>query len=315
MLRKAIAMGIGMLLAAGTMVSAAGASLTTQPRPVVQLFKASPIRLGPGGGSVTLVARVRNATTCSFGGSGSVSVRCKDGRADVRDQVGPNRTPRLRVIRLWLVARGGGGVSPRRLVVIREAAVVKHYRRPTPTTTRHAPAPITTQPPAPTTPPGPYKTFGDGTLPVGTSPGDIAPGTYQTAGLAGCYWARLSGLGGQLSDIIANGDPSGSAIVTIAPTDVAFDSEGCGTWSPLPATGTPATTFGDGTWAVGTKIAPGTYQAPGGTGCYWARLSDFSGQLSGIIANADPSGPTLVTIASSDAGFETSGCGQWTLVG
>lgn len=48
-----------------------------------------------------------------------------------------------------------------------------------------------------------------------------------------CYWERLSGFGGQLEDIIANGNPSGQAIVTIAPTDVAFKSQRCGTWEMI----------------------------------------------------------------------------------
>lgn len=47
--------------------------------------------------------------------------------------------------------------------------------------------------------------FGSGTHLVGT---DIQPGIYQTAGTSSCYWERLSGLGGGLYDIIANG-PSG----------------------------------------------------------------------------------------------------------
>ncbi|MGC3905692.1 hypothetical protein ACYB2S_13715 [Corynebacterium variabile] len=69
--------------------------------------------------------------------------------------------------------------------------------------------------------------FRDGTHAVGT---DIQPGTYRSSGSDMCYWERLSGFGGQLEDIIANGNPSGQAIVTIAPTDVAFKSQRCGTW-------------------------------------------------------------------------------------
>jgi hypothetical protein len=162
---------------------------------------------------------------------------------------------------------------------------------------------------------GGMTSFGDGTRLVGKASGDIAPGTYRTAGQSGCYWARLSGLGGSLSDIIANDDAVGPAIVTIDATDKAFDSQGCGTWGPLPTTGPQATRFGDGTWAVGIEIAPDTYQAPGGSGCYWARLSAFGGGLSGIIANDDAAGAVLVSIASTDKGFETKGCGTFTKSG
>ncbi len=74
--------------------------------------------------------------------------------------------------------------------------------------------------------------FGAGTHLVGA---DIQPGTYraQVTG-AGCYWARLSGTSGTFQDIIANEFVTeGSTIVTIAATDKAFTSEGCGQWEPV----------------------------------------------------------------------------------
>jgi hypothetical protein len=58
---------------------------------------------------------------------------------------------------------------------------------------------------------------------------DIKPGTYRTTG--SCYWARLSGFGGELDDIIANDNTSGSGIVEIARGDTGFESSGCGGWS------------------------------------------------------------------------------------
>lgn len=81
--------------------------------------------------------------------------------------------------------------------------------------------------------------------------------------------------------------------------------------TPSPAG--PATSFGDGIYAVDVDIAPGTYRAEGGgsRSCYWARLSGFSGD--DIITNDIGDGPRIVEIQPSDAGFESSGCGQWTL--
>ncbi|MDP9488472.1 MAG: hypothetical protein M3Q49_22260 [Actinomycetota bacterium] len=72
---------------------------------------------------------------------------------------------------------------------------------------------------------------------------------------------------------------------------------------------------GDGTFLVGEDIQPGTYQTDGGGefGCYWARLSDASGDMESIIANGNPRGPTTVTISASDGAFETSGCSDWAL--
>jgi hypothetical protein len=156
-------------------------------------------------------------------------------------------------------------------------------------------------------------TFGSGTFEVGSQ---IEAATYRAAGGTDCYWARLSGLGGNGTDIIASDDTMGPAIVTIEPSDAAFESDGCGTWSPAPTSGPEASSMGDGTWAVGIDIVAGTYQATSTGYCYWARLSAFGGTGGAIIADgyAAP-GSFTVTIGGTDVGFVSSGCGEWTLVG
>ena len=75
-------------------------------------------------------------------------------------------------------------------------------------------------------------TFGDGIHIVGT---DVEPGTYRTDAPDGCYWERLSGLSGEFDDIITNGfvDSAGQVVVEIAPTDAAFSSQDCGTWTRI----------------------------------------------------------------------------------
>jgi hypothetical protein len=171
-------------------------------------------------------------------------------------------------------------------------------------------APTTTTQPAPSPP---VTSFGDGTFEVGSQ---IVPETYRAAGGADCSWGRLSSLGGAANDVIADGDALGPAIVTISPSDAAFESDGCGTWSPAPTSGPEATTMGDGTWAVGTDIVAGTYRATSTGSCSWARLSSFSGESDAIITGGDAApGPFTVTISPSDVGFLSSGCGEWTLVG
>lgn len=68
----------------------------------------------------------------------------------------------------------------------------------------------------------------DGTHLVGE---EIQPGTYKYNGESSrCYWARLSGLSGGSSDIVANGNEEAQAYVTIDPGDRAFESRGCGFW-------------------------------------------------------------------------------------
>ena len=111
-------------------------------RAAVVAFSASPKRLSASAGSVVLVARVRNATTCVFGGEHVFVRRCAGGRAAVRETVPANPSVRVRRIRLWVMARGKGGVSPHRFVVVVQAGL-----RVTPPTT----VPTTTQPPKPPT--------------------------------------------------------------------------------------------------------------------------------------------------------------------
>lgn len=84
--------------------------------------------------------------------------------------------------------------------------------------------------------------------------------------------------------------------------------------TPVPVEPKPpaAATIGDGTHRVGQDIQPGTYRLrEPASGCYWARLSGFGGTLDEIYANENVNGYGVVTIASSDAGFETTGCGGW----
>lgn len=155
--------------------------------------------------------------------------------------------------------------------------------------------------------------FGNGTHIIGT---DIQAGTYRSQGTKTCYWARLSGFSGQLDDIIANGNNS-PEIITISASDAAFKTAGCGQWVAIESTypTTPSISFLDGTYKVEKHIAPGTYRADGSPDdlCYWARLSNFShAGISGVITNGNS--PAVIQISSSDKGFSTFGCGNWTKI-
>ena len=83
-----------------------------------------------------------------------------------------------------------------------------------------------------------------------------------------------------------------------------------------PAATGPVTAFADGTYEVGTgtgQVPPGTYKATAVDNCYWERLKALGGQFSDIVANdnADAGAPVIVTIAKTDKGFKTTGCGTW----
>jgi hypothetical protein len=87
------------------------------------------------------------------------------------------------------------------------------------------------------------------------------------------------------------------------------------------AASAPLTSFGDGTHEVGNgpgQIPPGTYTAVVPDSpfplCIWSRLRGFSGEGKDTITFGSGSeGEKMrVTIAATDKGFETDGCGTWT---
>ena len=169
----------------------------------------------------------------------------------------------------------------------------------------------------------PGEPFGDGVYLVGI---DVAPGRYRASTPTGdCYWWRLNGFRGDasfgyapLADITAFAD---STIVDIFETDVGFRTSGCGSWSEDTASvSEPKRSFGTGTYIVGAEIAPGRYFASAPSErCEWRRLGDFSGHedyselgTGGGRAWSFPSRLAVVDIRASDAGFHSSGCGEWT---
>lgn len=76
----------------------------------------------------------------------------------------------------------------------------------------------------------------------------------------------------------------------------------------------PAGSFADGTYEVNVDIQSGKYKTAGGDGCYWERQKNDDHNFGSIIANSYSKGPMTVTIKSSDAYFQTSGC-TWTKAG
>jgi hypothetical protein len=149
---------------------------------------------------------------------------------------------------------------------------------------------------------------------------EIPPGRYFTDPVDGCHWQRLKGFGGTQADILASAQIDFDAaqwIVDILPTDAGFQTDpNCRSWSKTAALGAQSS-ITKGKWLVGSQVSPGTYRASAGSGCYWERLSNFTGDNSAWIANefASSAGTQLVTIASTDVGFSTnSECGAWTKV-
>jgi hypothetical protein len=78
--------------------------------------------------------------------------------------------------------------------------------------------------------PSPPASFGEGTFAIGS---EMPAGTWTATFTTSCYWSRLSSFDGTLDSIIANANPTGSAVVTILPTDVGFLSSRCGIWTKI----------------------------------------------------------------------------------
>ena len=158
-------------------------------------------------------------------------------------------------------------------------------------------------------------TFSAGTHLVNKS---IPPGRYVAANASsGCYWERVSGLGGTTDEILANNFQSsnGRVIVDIRASDVGFTFTGaCGTFKTYTAPSSPDAAIVAGAYVVGAHIISGTYSANAAYGCYWERVSSFDGESKSIIANnfVGTAGPQYVTISPSDVGFVTTAeCGTW----
>lgn len=152
---------------------------------------------------------------------------------------------------------------------------------------------------------------------------EIPPGRYQFANArAGCFWQRLSGFGGDpVVDVISSGIQSyrGPAVIDILPTDAGFEFERpCRTLQPYRAPGSPATSFGRGTYVVGSDIAAGTYRAQAEPGCFWKRVAAFTNRSADEIArgNVVAGGQVTVTIEATDVGFQAEDeCGRWSRIG
>jgi hypothetical protein len=81
--------------------------------------------------------------------------------------------------------------------------------------------------------------------------------------------------------------------------------------TPAPPPAPKTTIDGDGTYAVGKDIAPGTYSSAGPVGdgaCYWKRVNGTS-----IVDNALSKKAQIVQIDPTDTSFSTNECQAWQL--
>jgi hypothetical protein len=63
---------------------------------------------------------------------------------------------------------------------------------------------------------------------------EFLPGTYRSTGNTdSCYWARSRSADGEFGSIITNDLSPGQLIVTIAATDIVFQTTTCNTWTRI----------------------------------------------------------------------------------
>jgi hypothetical protein len=110
---------------------------------------------------------------------------------------------------------------------------------------------------------------------------------------------------------------SDSVNVEVTPATAAPTEPPSAPTQPPPPTATSepqAFSFGDGTKLVGADIPPATYRTrePASFNCYWERLSGLGGTLGEILANANATGPAVVTVLPADVAFSSEGCPTWT---
>lgn len=104
--------------------------------------------------------------------------------------------------------------------------------------------------------------------------------------------------------------PAGPAPAdTLAPTDTLAPA---GILAPAGALAPAGVMLEDGTFTVGTDIAPGVYASAGPVEddtCYWRRIGADGVTLN----NALTAQPQLVQIEVTDVAFKTRGCQPWQL--
>jgi hypothetical protein len=103
-----------------------------------------------------------------------------------------------------------------------------------------------------------------------------------------------------------------AAFVTAAVVIAMSRTTGVAQADPTLQDGPRTTIDGDGTYAVGTEIAPGIYSSAGPVGdspCYWKRLNGTT-----VVDDALSKKPHVVQIGSGDTAFKTDRCQPWQMV-
>lgn len=177
--RRRLAVSALALACCGSVAAAAasGAVAAASPRPLVVSLAPAPASLPAAGGTVTLAARVRHASRCTFRGqrrAGAVvvalgSVSCAGGRARLAVKIAPSTVQQVTTLRFSVVASGGGRTATLATRVIQAAYV----------------------PPPP--PPPPLKITSSTTLPIGALGGAYSAALTASGGSSALQWALVGG--------------------------------------------------------------------------------------------------------------------------
>jgi hypothetical protein len=117
--------------------------------------------------------------------------------------------------------------------------------------------------------------------------------------------------GGETTAAASTTAPAATSAQPTAPVQAPIATQ-----APAPEPTGPMTTFGNGTYEVGSDVAPGKYRSPGVQEgafalCYWDLTNDKGDIVDQGVANEGPSRATL----KDGLTFKSSGCETWTIQG
>jgi hypothetical protein len=142
------------------------------------------------------------------------------------------------------------------------------------------------------------------------NPGPDTVGIFRPS--QGMFYLRFSNSQGNADTQFAYGNSNMAAVAGRFGDLPGGDPAPPGIATTTTTTTTPEVfAFGPGRWRVGDIVAATYRNSNSAGGCYWERLSGFSGELADIIANSFDYVRQIVTVKPTDAGFASNGCGDW----
>jgi hypothetical protein len=148
---------------------------------------------------------------------------------------------------------------------------------------------------------------------LGLSLGAIAAGSKtQTTTVSSPPLAAVQTISGHLPVLTKTVHAAARIVIVTGPTRTQTKTVRGPTRTVTVPAPLPKSPITDGTWQVGIEVGPGTYRAPGGSGCRWEIESGSINGTKNRIRSKGEFGQTnpVVTLSDGDR-FTTENCGTW----